>query len=119
MIQPLPTCGFRFLTPDEIETLASVWMLSDDAEDGYIDELDLHYPQHLHDAHDDYPLAPESLEIGSDMYSPTQQAVFPQSASRRKLTPNLSDKVRYVIHYGNRKLYLQLGIVVTKIHRVL
>ena len=37
----------------------------------------------------------------------------------KKLTPNLRDKVRYVVHYRNLKLYLQLGLVVTRIHRVL
>ena len=107
MIQPLPAGGFRFLQPDEIEALAPV--LSDDDEDGYIFEVDLHYPQHLHDAHDDYPLAPESLEIGSDMYSPVQQAAFPQTAPQRKLALNLRDKVRYVVHYRNLKLYLPIG----------
>ena len=72
MIQPLPTGGVRFLQPDEIEALAPLGELSDDAEDGYIFEVNLHYPQHLHDAHDDYPLAPEPLEIAMDMYSPAQ-----------------------------------------------
>ena len=93
--------------------------LSDDAEDGYIVEVDLRYPQHLHDAHDAYPLAPESLEIDRDMYSPAQQAVFLQTAPQRKLTPNLTGKVKYVVPYRNLKLYLQLGLVVTRIHRVL
>ena len=41
-----------------------------------------------------------------------------QIAPQRKLTPNLRDKVRYVVHYRNLKLYLQLGLVITKIHRV-
>ena len=50
MSQPLPTGGFRFLQPDEVEALTAVGELSDDAEDGYIYEVDLHYPQHLHDA---------------------------------------------------------------------
>ena len=118
MLQPLPTHGFRFLQPDEIEAL-TVGELSVDAEDGYIFEVDLSYPQHLHDAHDDYTLAPGSLKIGRDMYSPAQQAAFPQTAPQRKLTPNLRDKVRYVVHYGNLQLYLQLGLVVTRIHRVL
>ena len=53
------------------------------------------------------------------MYSFTQQAVFPESAPQRKLAPNLRDKVKYVVHYRNLKLYLQLGLVVTKVHRVL
>ena len=114
MSQPLPTGGFRFLQPDENEALAPVGELSDGAEDGYIYEVDLQYPHHLHDAHDNYPLAPETLEIGSDMYSPTQQAVFPQSAPQRKLTLNLRDNVRYVVHYRNLKLYLQLGLTVTE-----
>ena len=120
MSQPLPICGFRFLQPDEIEALAvRVVEPSDDSEDGYIFEVDLSYPQQLHDAHDDYPLAPELLEIDRDMYSPAQQAVFPQTATQRKLTPNLRDNGRYVVHYRNLKLYLQLGLAVTRTHRVL
>ena len=57
--------------------------------------------------------------IDRSMYSSTQQAVFPESAPQRKLTPNLRVKVKYVVHYRNLKLYLQLGLVVTKVHRVL
>ena len=61
MSQPLPTHGFRFPQADEIETLADVGDLSGDAENGYIFEVDLSYPQHLHDAQNDYLLAPEPL----------------------------------------------------------
>ena len=78
--------------------------LSDDAEDGYIFGVDLRYPTQLHDRHDDYPLALESLLIDRSMYSSTHQAVFPESAPQRKLTPNLRDKVKYVVHYRNLKL---------------
>ena len=53
------------------------------------------------------------------MYSSTQQAVFPESAPQRKRSANLRDKVKYVVHECNLKLYLQLGLVVTKVHRVL
>ena len=119
MSQPLPTHVFLFLQPDEIEALGvEVVELSDDAEDGYMFEVDLSYPQHLHDVHGDNPL-PESLEIGRDMYSPAQSAVFPQTAPQKNLTPNLRDKARYVVHYRNLKLYSELGHVVTRIHRVL
>ena len=114
--QLLPTHGFRFLQPNEIDGLGDVQQLADDAEDGYIFEVDLSYRHHLHDSHDDYPLAIESLEIGRNMYSAAQQAVFPDTTPQRKVTPNLRDKVKYVVHYRNLKLYLQLGLVV---HRVL
>ena len=104
------------LHQDEIESLGK---LSDDAEDGYIFEVGLSYPHHLHDSHDDYPLAPESLEIGRDMYSPAQRAVFPDTAAQRKLTHNLRDKVKYVVQYRNLKLYLHLVLGDTNIHRML
>ena len=51
---------------------------------------------------------PESLVIDRSMYSSTQQAVFPESAPQRKLTPNLRDTVKYIVHYRNLKLYLQI-----------
>ena len=51
-----PLMDFVF-QQDEISVL-KLQRLSDDAEDGYIFEVDLHYLTHLHDRHDDYPLAP-------------------------------------------------------------
>ena len=118
MSQFLPTHGFRLLSSDEITAL-ELENLRDDSKDGYIYEVDMHYPAKLHNQHDDYPLAPESLVIDREMYSPTQQSVFPESIPQKKLTPNLRDKTRYVVHYRNLKLYVQLGLVITKVHRVL
>ena len=118
MSQYLPTGGFRLLNDEEIESLI-LEHLDDEAEDGYIYEVDLYYPIELHDMHDDYPLAPESLEIDKSIYSPTQSSVFPKSLPQKKLTPNLNDKTEYVLHYRNLKLYVQLGLVITKVHRVL
>ena len=74
---------------------------------------------HAYSTKDDYPLAPESLVIDRKMYSPTQQSVFPESIPQKKLTPNLRDKTRYAVHHRNLKLYVQLGLVITKVHRVL
>ena len=58
---------------------------------------------------------------GSGKNYPTmpRMVIFPGSAPQRKLTPNLRDKVKYVIHYRKLKLYLQLGLVITTVPRVL
>ena len=92
MSQSLPTHGFHFLQQDGISTL-KLQELSDNAEDGYIFKVDLQ----LHDHHNDYRLTLESLEIDHSMDSSTLQAVFPESAPQRKLTPNLLDKVKYIV----------------------
>ena len=86
MSQFLPTHGFRFLQQGEISAL-KLQDLPDDGEDGYIVEVDLHYPTSLHNQHDDYPLAPGSLVIDRSIYSPTQQSVFPESTPKRNLNP--------------------------------
>ena len=88
--------------------------------DGYIYEVDLDYPSHRHIQHNEYPLAPERLTIDEKMLSPLQR-IFPkhQQQTTTKLSPNLHAKHNYVVHYRNLKFYLEQGMVITKIHRVL
>ena len=66
-------------------------------------EVDLEYPNALHDLHNDYPLAPESIK--------------PEESNVVKLIPNLGNKNKYVVHYENLKLYESLGLKITRIHR--
>ena len=47
MSQFPPTHGFRLLSSDEITALELEY-LRDDSEDGYIYEVDLHYPAKIH-----------------------------------------------------------------------
>ncbi len=92
MSQPLPTHGFRWIADDKLTN----W-----ANNPCILEVDLEYPTELHHKHNEYPLAPKRLTIGKV----------------EKLVPNLNNKTRYVIHHENLKLYLRLGLRLTKIHR--
>ncbi|XP_065650459.1 uncharacterized protein LOC136078605 [Hydra vulgaris] len=92
MSKPLPTHGFNWMDEDELENWKSVPCIL---------EVDLDYPDHLHDEHNDYPLAPERVKVGKV----------------EKLIPNLNNKKNYVVHYTNLKLYERLGLKITKIHR--
>ena len=39
----------------------------DNDEEGYILDVDLMYPKELHDKHNDYPMAPEIMNVTADM----------------------------------------------------
>ena len=68
--QPLPLSGFKWMTAREIERF-NVRAVKDDAEEGYILEVDLDYPDHLHHSHNCYPLAVEKMDLTFDSLSPT------------------------------------------------
>ena len=92
MMKPLPVGDFHWMTGDELEN----WM-----EFPCVLEVDLEYPEELHDFHNDYPLAPERIKINKV----------------EKLIPTLRDKQKYVLHRENLKLYLSLGLKLKWIHR--
>ena len=86
-------------------------------------EVDLKYPDELHELHNDYPLAPEKLAVSSDMLSKYCKKIADKYEIKvgdvKKLIPNLGNKTKYVLHYRNLQLYLSLEMKLTKIHRVL
>jgi hypothetical protein len=59
MMEPLPTHDFHW-SGDSIEDIMKTYL---DSQHGYFLEVDLEYPQNLHDKHSDYPLAPETLKV--------------------------------------------------------
>ena len=93
------------------------------SEIGYFLEVDLKYPNELHELHNDYPLAPEKFVASSDMRSKYCKEIADKYEIKvgdvKTLIPNLSNKTKYVFHYRNLQLYLSLGMKLTKIRRVL
>ena len=71
----------------------------------------------------DYPLAPEKLEIAHNMLSKCCSNIANKYEIKiggaNKLVPNLSNKDKYVRYYENLQLYLSLGIKLTKVNRIL
>jgi len=90
--QLLPQGGFQWLTQEEIETF-DLEKFPENSDKGYNSECDMTYPEHLHDHHNDYPLAPEHLTVTEDMFSPyvkSFEGKLPRSSE--KLVPNLYNK---------------------------
>ena len=92
MSKQLSTSGFKWMTDNELDDWKHL---------NCFREVDLEYPEDLHDLHNDYPIAPERITI----------------RNTEKLIPNLNNKTNYVVHYENSKLYESLGLKITKIHR--
>ena len=66
MSEYLPYGEFEWLkNVDEFD----VNSISEKTKIGYLLEVDLKYPDELHELHNDYPLAPEKLAFFSDMLS--------------------------------------------------
>ena len=97
--------------------------INEKSDTGYFLEVDLKYPDELHELHNDYPLAPEKLAVTNDMLSKYCKEIADEYDIKvgdvKKLIPNLGNKTKYVLHYRNLQLYLSLGMKLTKIHRLL
>ncbi|XP_068753693.1 uncharacterized protein [Montipora capricornis] len=122
MSQYLPTGGFRWLNKKQIDKI-DLSKYKTDSNKGSILEVDLEYPKELHDLHNDYPLAPEKVKVNKDMLSNYCQEIADKfnvsTGLVHKLVPTLSNKEKYVLHYRNLQLYTDLGLKITKVHRVL
>lgn len=123
MSQHLPLDQFLWIPEPELFTTESIMNIADDAVNGYILEVDLEYPTELHDTHNDYPCAVEHVIPDESMWSPYSLDLAIRTEHKpskvAKLIPNLKNKTKYVIHYRNLKLYLQLGLKLTHVHRVI
>ena len=96
----LPFSDFKWITEEEKDEVMSAY------EEGDYDRIkpgsyrvDLTYPKELHGVHNAYPLAVESVTVDRV----------------KKLVPNLNDKVRYVAHHEELKMYLKHGLVLKKV----
>ena len=113
MSQYLPYANFKWVKNiDKIKQ--KLMQIKKDSPSGYILEVDLEYPQELHDIHNDYPLAPEKIKIPkewlSDYSSEITNAHNITTGTVKKLVPNLMNKNNYVIHYRNLQQCLELGM---------
>ena len=123
MVFPLPYRGFRWMEQEELERFdveRDVTKVS--GAEGYILEVDLRYPEHLHLEHSSFPLAPHSMEISEkDISRYSKQALEAvygkKKHSSKKLVSTFKTRENYVVHGLNLQLYKKLGMEVVKVHR--
>ena len=102
MSQKLPVHSFKWMSNKEIENIFNNQIVQVWEKTPCILEVDLIYPEELHDLHNDYPLCPERVECDRGV---------------KKLIPNLRNKNNYVVHYKTLMQCLRLGMKLKKIHR--
>ena len=98
----LPYGGFEWVVVSEDFNVSEI---ADDSSTGYILEVDLEYPENLHDKHKDLPFCPTHIT--------------PPNSKLSKLMTTLHNKSEYIIHYSNLKQAIKHGLKLTKIHRIL
>ena len=112
MSQPLPTGNFKWMKNLTVDTVIKILekeqarkngghFRSRNPPTGYVFEVDLEYPRKLWRRHNDYPLAPERLNIDSV----------------EKLICHFKPRKNYVVHFVNLQQYLEMGMILTEVHR--
>ena len=76
---------------------------NEESDEVFFLEVDVQYPEKLHELHNDLPFSPERMKIDKV----------------EKLAANLHDKTEYIIHIRNLKQALNHRLILKKVHRVI
>ena len=103
MSQKLPVNKFEWIEETSQFNEDFTKNYNEENDEGYFLEVDVQYPEKLHELHNDLPFFPERKKI----------------KKVEKLVTNLYDKNEYVIHIRNLKQALNHGLILKKVHRVI
>ena len=111
MSEYLPYGGFKW-AENNIEIVNKILNKSNNSLHGYFLEVDLDYPENLHDSHKNYPLAPEKIKVKDEMLSPYCLEIKNKNDIK-------TEGINNVVHYRNLKYYLSKGVILKKVHKIL
>lgn len=101
MAQSTAYGGHKWVKP----TLDGLNDLDESSPIGRVYEVDISYPQDLHDPHSDLPFLPENN--------------IPPGSKVQKLMAILEPKRNYIIHYRNLQQAIANGLIVEKVNHVI
>ena len=102
MSQNLPINKFKSIENTSQFNENFIKNYDEDSDEGYFLEVDVQFPEKLHELYNDLPFLPERMKI----------------EKVEKLVTNLHDKTEYIIHTRNLKQALNHGLILKKVHRV-
>ena len=103
MPQKLPVNNFEWIKDTSQFNEDFIKKYNEESDEGYFFEVDVQYPEKLHELHNDLLFLPDRMKI----------------EKVEKLAANLHDKTEYVIHIRNLKQELNHGLILEKVHRVI
>ena len=119
MSHKLPVGEYSWLSQHELDTF-DVSKMHFESEYGYALSVTLSYPSYLHEKHNSYPLCAEHITVEYDRLSPQSKKWLESMKLKyvpvKKLTATFAKREEYFCHAMCLKLYLELGLVLEKIH---
>ena len=100
MSQKLPVNKFEWIEDTSKFNKDFIKNYNEESDEGYFLEVDVQYPEKLHELRNDLPFLPERMKI----------------KKVEKLATNLHDKTEYVIHTRNSRQALNHGLILKKVH---
>lgn len=126
MKQPMPVGDFHWLSDEEIKVFNVQEDVCENGDTGFIIECSLDYPDMFHADHNSIPLAAHKQDITEQMLSPYAKTALEMMRGKAggkykatKLTSSFERREKYVCHGINLKLYLELGMKLTEVHRII
>ena len=101
--QKLPVNNFKWVKDISKFDESFIKSYMEESNIGYFLEVDVQYPEKLHDLHNDLPYLPQRMKI----------------EKIENLVTYLHDKTEYVIHIRNLKQARNHGLVFKKVHRII
>ena len=105
MSQKLPVNDFKWMTKEKLSRFNEDFIKNYDENGniGYFLEVDIDYPKELFNFHKDLPFLPESKKV----------------KNVEKLTCDIEDNKKYVIHIRTLKQALNNGLRLKKVHKII
>jgi hypothetical protein len=136
MMEYQPYGGFDVIIPDREITKEEILSWEDEHEIGFFLEVDLDYSEEIQFKNKNFPFCPQSIFIEEEDSSSYQRNLIlsraelaaqdrgtklntEATAKTENLILTQTDKKNYIVHYRMLNVYLQQGMILKKVHKLI